>query len=719
MGFNPWKMIRLEFRMEKKQKTVALIGNPNAGKSSIFNQLTGLRQKVANFPGVTVDKKIGKLNLENHSDVALVDFPGTYSLYPTTSDEKVVTKILCNTQDESFPDAIVYVADLTNLEKHLLLLAQIKDLNIPIVLALNMIDLAAKEGIKYDLDILSNFFQVKIVTVSGKYGVNLDTLRTEIDSLLSQKIAPFSRALYIPNQAEQAMIQEVTAGTPVTSSYQALVIAHHFDWFSFVSNAQKANLAKAVKEHHFQDLRFQIDETMRRFDLFLPVLKKATIHTDLQKSTISDRLDAVLTHRFWGMLIYFITIFLVFQSIFTLAEYPKSIIETIFADSAEYVKGSLSAHWTTSLLSDGIIAGLSGVVVFIPQIAILFFLLSLLEESGYMARVVFMFDSLMQKFGLNGRSMVALISGGACAIPAIMSTRTIENWKERLITIMVTPLISCSARIPVYAVLVGFVVPSEVKWLGFSAQGWVFTGLYLLGIVAALLSALVFKLILKSDTTSSLMMEMPQYRLPLLKNTFYAVLEKVKSFVHEAGKTIFVISIVLWFLAYFGPSAAMQNAENQANTFAKEHNLDEKQSSDLLASYKIEASYAGIMGKAIEPAIRPLGFDWKIGIALITSFAAREVFVGTMATIYSIGSSKDDSSTISEKMAHEKRADGTPVYNTATALSLLIFYVFAMQCMSTLAVTKRETKSWKWAFIQFLFMSVLAYLSSFLVYQLF
>ena len=707
------------FRMEKTQKTVALIGNPNAGKSSIFNQLTGLRQKVANFPGVTVDKKIGKLNLENHSDVALVDFPGTYSLYPTTSDEKVVTKILCNTHDESFPDVIVYVADITNLEKHLLLLAQIKDLNIPIVLALNMIDLAAKEGIKYDLDILSNFFQVKIVTVSGKYGVNLDALRTEIDSLLSQKIASFSRALYIPNQAEQAMIQEVTAGTPVTSSYQALVVAHHFDWFSFVSNAQKANLAKAVKTHHFQDLRFQIDETMRRFDLFLPVLKKATIHTDLQKSTISDRLDAVLTHRFWGMLIYFITIFLVFQSIFTLAEYPKSIIETIFADAGEYVKDSLSAHWTTSLLSDGIIAGLSGVVVFIPQIAILFFLLSLLEESGYMARVVFMFDSLMQKFGLNGRSMVALISGGACAIPAIMSTRTIENWKERLITIMVTPLISCSARIPVYAVLVSFVVPSEIKWLGFSAQGWVFTGLYLLGIVAALLSALVFKWILKSDTTSSLMMEMPQYRLPLLKNTFFAVWEKVKSFVHEAGKTIFVISIVLWFLAYFGPTTAMQNAKNQANTFAKEHNLDEKESSDLLAAYKIEASYAGIMGKAIEPAIKPLGFDWKIGIALITSFAAREVFVGTMATIYSIGSSKDDSSTISEKMANEKRADGTPVYNTATALSLLIFYVFAMQCMSTLAVTKRETKSWKWAFIQFLFMSVLAYLSSFLVYQLF
>ena len=704
--------------MEKKQKVVALIGNPNAGKSSIFNQLTGLRQKVANFPGVTVDKKIGKLNLQNHSNVALVDFPGTYSLYPTTSDEKVVTRILCNVEDENFPDAIIYVADITNLEKHLLLLSQIKDLNIPIVLAINMIDLAAKEGIEYNLDILSTFFQVKIVTVSGKYGLNLEELKKEIDVLLSQKIAPFSRALYIPNQAEQSMIQEVTAETPVNSSHQALVIAHHFEWFSFISEKQKATLRKAATQHHFQDLRFQIDETMRRFDLFLPALKKATVHTNLQKSSLTDRLDSILTHRVWGILIYFVTIFLVFQSIFTLAEYPKAFIENIFAALNGYLKSSLSAHWTTSLLTDGIIAGLSGVLIFVPQIAILFFLLALLEESGYMARVVFMFDSMMQKFGLNGRSMVALISGGACAIPAIMSTRTIENWKERLITIMVTPLISCSARIPVYAVLVSFVVPNEVKWLGFSAQGWVFTGLYLLGITAALLSALVFKWILKSDTTSSLMMEMPQYRLPLLKNTFYAVLEKVKSFVHEAGKTILVISILLWFLSYFGPKEAMQNAENQANTFAKEHFLDEKESNDLVAAYKIEASYAGHLGKAIEPAIAPLGFDWKIGIALITSFAAREVFVGTMATIYSIGSSADDSSTISEKMANEKRADGTPVYSTAAALSLLIFYVFAMQCMSTLAVTKRETKSWKWAIIQFSFMSGLAYLSSFLVYQL-
>jgi ferrous iron transport protein B len=704
--------------MEKNQKIVALIGNPNAGKSSIFNQLTGLRQKVANFPGVTVDKKIGKINLEIHHDVALVDFPGTYSLYPTTSDEKVVTKILCNTQDENFPDAIIYVADITNLEKHLLLLSQIKDLNIPIVLALNMIDLANKEGIKYDLDILSNFFQVKVVTVSGKYGLNLEELKAEIDILLAQKIIPFSRPLYVANAAEQAMIQEVTAVIPVNSSYQALVIAHHYEWFAFVASAQKTPIRNAVAKHHFQDLRFQIDETMRRFDLFLPTLKKATIHNNLQKSSTTDRLDTILTHRIWGLIIYFVTIFLVFQSIFTLAEYPKEVIENTFTALNEFLKGSLSAHWTTSLLTDGVLAGLSGVLVFVPQIAILFFLLSLLEESGYMARVVFMFDSLMQKFGLNGRSMVALISGGACAIPAIMSTRTIENWKERLITIMVTPLISCSARIPVYAVLVSFVVPNEVKWFGFSGQGWIFMGLYLLGIVAALLSALVFKWILKSETSSSLMMEMPQYRLPLLKNTFYAVWEKVNSFVKEAGKTILFISILLWFLAYFGPAEAMQNAENQANTFSKEHFFDENQTNDLIASYKIEASYAGHLGKAIEPAIEPLGFDWKIGIAIITSFAAREVFVGTMATIYSIGSASDDSSSISEKMAREKRADGTPVYTTSTALSLLIFYAFAMQCMSTLAVTKRETKSWKWAAIQFLFMSALAYLSSFLVYHL-
>ncbi len=703
--------------MEKKIYKVALIGNPNAGKSSIFNQLTGLRQQVANFPGVTVDKKVGTLQLAHNQEVALIDFPGTYSLYPTTSDEKVVTRILCNVLDENFPDAIVYVADITNLEKHLLLLSQIKDLHIPILLVLNMIDLANTQGIKYDYSVLSDFYQVKILPVSGKFGINISELKLEIAQLLEQKQA-FSRPLYYPNHSEQVVIQQVTSSIPVNSSYQALVIAHHSEWLPFLTDFQKKEIVRINQEAGFHDLRFQIDETMRRFDIFLPALKSATVHTELHTSSLSDKLDSILTHRFLGPAIYFLLIFLVFQSIFTLAEIPKAWIESAFAMLGDVVKNNMPTSWLQSLLADGIIAGIGGIVVFVPQIAILFFLLSLLEESGYMARVVFIFDNIMQKFGLNGRSMIALISGGACAIPAIMSTRTIENHKERLITILVTPLISCSARLPVYAVLVGFVVPNDLKWFGFDARGWIFTGLYCLGIVAALLMALALKYILKSEEQSSLLLELPQYRLPLLKNTFYTVLEKVKTFLLSAGQTILAISVVLWFLAYFGPNNAMQNAENEAIANAKILQLDEVQTSALVASKKIEASYAGLMGKWIEPAIAPLGFDWKIGIALITSFAAREVFVGTMATIYSIGSDTDNTETIAERMALEKRSDGSLVYTTKTALSLLIFYVFAMQCMSTLAIVKRETKSWKWATFQFVVMSALAYLSSWLVYNI-
>jgi ferrous iron transport protein B len=703
--------------MERKHKIVALIGNPNAGKSSIFNQLTGLRQKVANFPGVTVDKKIGKCTLPNQLEVEVIDFPGTYSLYPTTSDEKVVTQILCNMNDTSFPDVIVYVADMTNLEKHLLLLSQIKDLNIPIVVALNMVDLASQNGISYDLEALSAFFQLKIVCVSGKFGIGIDILKNEIANISLPKISPFARPMYVPSHTELTVIQDISTLLPMRSPYQALVVAHHYEWFPFLIPSQKKLIADSIEKNNFNDLRFQIDETMRRFDLFLPALKNATIKTATQ-STFSDRLDSFLTHKIYGLLVYFGVIFLVFQSIFTLSEIPKGWIEDGVAALNTSINNSFPTHWITSLLTDGIISGLGGIVVFIPQIAILFFLLALLEESGYMARVVYLFDGIMQKFGLNGRSMIALISGGACAIPAIMSTRTIENWKERIITIMVTPLISCSARLPVYAVLVGFVVPEQASFLGFSGRGWFFTALYLMGIAAALLSALVFKWILKSDMPSSLMLELPCYRVPLIKNTLLIVLEKVKSFVEGAGKIILIISVALWFLSYFGPTEKMQNAENQAITMAKNQNFDEEKTSNLIAAYKIENSYAGIIGKTIEPAIKPLGFDWKIGIALLTSFAAREVFVGTMATIYSIGST-DDEATISERMANEKRPDGSPMYDTPTALSLLIFYVFAMQCMSTIAVVKRETNSWKWAFIQFFFMSTMAYLGSLLVYRLF
>ncbi len=441
--------------------------------------------------------------------------------------------------------------------------------------------------------------------------------------------------------------------------------------------------------------------------------------TGLYPRTKTDKIDSIITHRFFGPMIFFAIMFFVFQSIYAWSAAPMDWIDQFFAFSGSTVRDLLPAAWYTDLIVDGLIAGLGGILIFIPQITILFLLISILEETGYMSRAVFMFDGIMQKFGLNGRSIVSLVSSGACAIPAIMATRTISSWKERLNTMMVAPLISCSARIPVYAVLVGFVVPDNTVLGIFNAQGLVFMGLYLLGIIGSLAAALVFKKVLKVNNENSfLMIELPQYKPPIWKNAFLNVKEKVTTFIVEAGRVILLISVVLWFLASYGPTKAMDTATQEASIYIESNNLSEQSAEDYLAGKKIEASYAGHLGKFIEPAIRPLGFDWKIGIALLTSFAAREVFVGTMATIYSVGSA-DDEATVSERMASEiNPATGAKVYTTATSLSLLIFYVFAMQCMSTLAVVKRETKSWKWPIIQFFYMGAMAYLGSLFVYQI-
>lgn len=695
--------------------TIALAGNPNSGKSSVFNQLTGLRQKVANFPGVTVEKKVGTLQLPDGEKVTVVDLPGAYSLYPTSGDEQVVLNVLTNPSDESYPEAIVYIADVTHLEKHLLLLTQIKDLGLPCLLALNMSDIAEKEGIRADVKQLTDFLKIPVVPVSGRMGTNIDMLKQAISMLLKEQKA--SQPFYTPNAEEQSVIERIQSGLEVENPYRALLLAHHFNKLPFLKKEEKQAISNICEEENFQDIRLQIAETMRRYDLFTPALQRS-IFKENEKTTFTDRLDNILTHRFLAPLIFFAIMFLVFQAIFAWAEYPMEWIETGFASLGEFFKNTLPAGWFTNLLTEGILAGLGGILVFVPQIAILFLLITILEEVGYMARAVFIFDKLMQQFGLNGRSVVALISGGACAIPAIMSTRTIGNWKERLITILVTPFISCSARIPVYTVLIGFVVPSETVLGIFNLQGLAFMGLYLLGIAAALVSAYIFKIILKSGEPSWLMMQLPPYRLPSWRNVWHTIYEKVSAFVIEAGKVIMVISIILWALATFGPPGAMEKAENEAIATAQKEALDETTTADLIAAERIEASYAGHLGKIIEPAIEPLGFDWKIGIALITSFAAREVFVATMATIYSIGSS-DDEATIHDRLAEARNPKtGAKVYTAATSLSLLIFYVFAMQCMSTLAVVKRETGGWKWPMIQFTFMSGLAYLGSLLVYQL-
>ncbi|MCF8245380.1 MAG: ferrous iron transport protein B [Saprospiraceae bacterium] len=697
--------------------TVALAGNPNSGKSSIFNQLTGLRQKVANFPGVTVEKKSGKLQLPDGEEVVLVDFPGAYSLYPNSEDERVVLNVLANPNSENFPDAVVYVADVTGLDKHFLLLTQIKDLGLPCVLALNMADTAEQEGIVVDTQRLSEFLQMPVINVSGRTGANMDILKEHISELLRQERKKSADPLYQPGPMEENTLGQVQQLLGIENPYRALLVAHHALKLPYLTSKEKSDVTHICEMEGFNGLRLQIVETMRRFELFTPVLQKAIVKK-AEKTTLSDRLDAVLTHPTYAPIIFFGVMFVVFQAMFSWASYPMDWIEMGFGWAAETLKAQLPAGWFTDLLTEGILSGLGGIVVFVPQIAILFLLVTLLEEVGYMSRAVFIFDKIMQQFGLNGRSVVALVSGGACAIPAIMSTRTISNWKERLITILVTPLISCSARIPVYTVLIGFVVPPK-RVLGlFNAQGLAFMGLYMMGIVAALGSAWVLKKLLKSSEPSWLMMQLPPYRLPVWRNVGITIWEKTSAFVLGAGKVILVASVILWGLASYGPSAKMEAAKTEATLVAQQKNLDETATGNLVASYEIEASFAGHLGKFIEPVIRPLGFDWKIGIALITSFAAREVFVATMATIYSIGST-DDEGTIHNRLAQAHNPEtGEKVYTAATSASLLVFYVFALQCMSTLAVVRRETGTWKWPLVQFGFMGLLAYFGSWIAFQL-
>ncbi|MCS6833779.1 MAG: ferrous iron transport protein B, partial [Flammeovirgaceae bacterium] len=486
------------------------------------------------------------------------------------------------------------------------------------------------------------------------------------------------------------------------------------------SPEKKKHIQHLKQKYAFNSVKAQVEETMQRYAVIEKVLEKVVKRYKTGHSSLTDKADSLLTHPFYGMLIFLTTLFFMFQALFAWAEYPMNRIEEAFAWLSEQVKAQLPTAWYTDLLSDGIIAGLGGIFVFVPQIALLFLFVSVLEEVGYMARAVFLTDKIMRKFGLNGRSVVALLSGMACAIPAILSTRTIPTWKERLITIMVTPLMSCSARIPVFTLLAAFVVSNEEKiWGIFNLQGIIIMAMYLAGASAALLAAFVMKKIVRTQETHLFVMELPPYRMPHWRNVVITVYEKVKTFVVEAGKVILIISVVLWGLSSFGPEKAMQEAEQNAQQLAHQQHLNEEQTQRLIASQKLEASYAGMMGKFIEPVIRPLGFDWKIGIALLTSFAAREVFVGTMSVIYSAGS-EDDVQPLLERMRLEIHPhEGKPVYTTATALSLLVYYVFAMQCMSTIAVVKRETKRWRWAFIQFAYMTLLAYLMSFLTFQLF
>ncbi|KJD31230.1 iron transporter FeoB [Tamlana nanhaiensis] len=695
-----------------KQINVALIGNPNTGKTSVFNALTGLNQKVGNYPGITVEKKEGSCKLTNGTKAHIIDLPGTYSLNASSLDESVVIELLLNKNDKDFPDVAVVVADVENLKRNLLIYTQIKNLEIPTILVINMADRMEKKGISLDINALEKELNTKIALISTRKKTGIDNLKALIEDYQSLNTEPCLNVSDIDPDYFKRLSDAFKNQLP----YKLwLVITQDVNFGKIERDT--FNQVEDFKTKSEADLKkLQQKETIKRYQFINNVLKKG-LTVDLSTATdLRIKLDRILTHKVWGYAIFFVILFLMFQAVYEWAGPPTDLIDEAFASLADWVKNTLPAGAFTNLLSDGIIAGVGGVMVFIPPIAFLFLFIALLEESGYMSRVVFLMDNLMKRFGLSGKSVVPLISGNACAIPAVMAARNIENWKERLITILVTPFTTCSARLPVYVIIIALVIP-EGSFLGMSYKALTLMGLYIIGFLTAIVSAYILNKILKIKSKSYFVIEMPSYKVPLFKNVAITVLEKTKTFVLEAGKIILAISIILWFLASYGPGENFNNAENIVKT--EYPNLDETELDDKVASFKLESSYIGIIGKAIEPAIRPLGYDWKIGIGLVTSFAAREVFVGTLATIYSVGSANDneDEDTIKSKMAVETHNNGTKVFTLASGISLLLFYAFAMQCMSTLAIVKRETNSWKWPLIQLGAMSGLAYIVALIAYQ--
>lgn len=698
---------------------VALVGNPNTGKSTLFNALTGLNQKIGNFPGVTVDKKVGHCKLADGSHIEIIDLPGCYSLYPKSQDEAVVLDVLVDKKNSSHPDLIVVIADASNLKRNLLLYSQVADLHIPVILALNMIDIARKEHISIDVDMLSRELGVQVVPISARKGEHIDLLKQAISD--APTIALQKALVDVESFLPADVNERLSSLAAQESTYANLLLLKGHDLVRFLPRERKVQFDELIEKEQIDREALQRKETLQRYQSIDRVLEKAVENKPRpdEKESVTDRLDHVLTHRVWGFVCFFLILLVIFQAIFAWAEYPMTLIEELFAAIDSLGRSYLPAGALTSLLLDGIVAGLGGVLVFIPQIAILFCFIAILEDTGYMARITFLMDKMMRKVGLNGKSVVPLIGGLACAVPSIMAARNIENWKDRIITIMVTPLVSCAARLPVYTLLISLVVPDERLWGFFNLQGLALMAMYLLGIFGALVVAWVMKIIIKAKERSYFIQELPIYRSPRWKNVFLTMFEKVKTFVFEVGKVIIAISIVLWVLASYGPPARFDAVEAKyaSDDMVAAHSEDELE--HMKSAELLENSYVGIIGKTIEPAIRPLGFDWKIGIALITSFAAREVFVGTMATIYSVEEPEEDTSTIREKMAAARFADtGEPVYTLATAFSLMVFYAFAMQCMSTVAVVYRETKGWKWPLIQIAYMTAMAYFASLLVYQL-
>lgn len=698
--------------MAEKTIKVALIGNPNTGKTSVFNQLTGLKQQVGNYPGITVEKKIGYCRLNETTRATILDLPGTYSLNASSIDENVVIELLLNRKDENFPDVVVVVSEVENLKRNLLLFTQIKDLEIPTILVINMSDRMKLKGIELDIPYLEAQLKTKIALTSSRKNIGIEEIKQRILEYQSLPTEPCLNASSI----DPEYFDKLRKAFPNQLVYKLwLVITQDVNFLNLERNEMKSSFTKS----HTELRRLQQKETIKRYQFINDTLKVGQTIDRSKAGNISARLDRILTHKVFGYLIFFVILFGIFQSIFDWSSVPMDFIDEKFAQLATYTATHLPPGEFTNLITEGIIPGIGGILIFIPQIAFLFLFISVLEESGYMSRVVFLMDKIMRRFGLSGKSVVPLISGTACAIPAIMGARNIENWKERLITILVTPFITCSARLPVYAILIALIIP-EKHVLGFiSLQGLTLMVLYLLGFGIALLCAFILHKVLDLKTKSYFVVEMPGYKIPMAKNVGINVVEKTKSFVFGAGKIILALSVILWFLGSHGPGDEFKNAEKiiEQKVYNSPVPVNPAVIPNWTAEYKLEHSYMGIAGKMIEPVIEPLGYDWKIGIAVVSSFAAREVFVGTLATIYKVGDQSEEETTIKEQMRHEIHEDGSPVFNLASGISLLLFYAFAMQCISTLAIVKKETNSWKWPMIQLVFMSGIAYVSALVAYQ--
>ena len=701
--------------MSKNEIKVALIGNPNVGKTSIFNLLTGMNQHVGNYPGVTVDKKVGFCKLSQIINARIYDLPGTYSTNPNSMDEKVAVSCLLDRDDIDFPDVVVVVADVENLKQNLYLFTQIKDFGIPTILAINMADRMKPRGITIDIPALEAALHTRIALVSTRQKTGIEELKELIINYKKLSL--------------ETLVDIARIDPPFFSSLKEkfpneelgklwMVISQNFE---VVGALRKVEIQKENIKTEAEIKRMQQRETILRYQVINNALK------DTYKVTaVGTRafLDKILLHKVWGYVIFMAILLLIFQVIFYVSEYPKGWIESALGWVGEWLSGILPEGSLTSLLVDGVIPGLTAVVSFVPQIALLFFFISLLEESGYMSRVVFLMDRIMRPFGLNGKGTIPLISGAACAIPAVMATRTIESWRERLIAILVTPFITCSARLPIYLIIIKLVIP-QGNYFFFDNQAVALFALYMLGVFMAIFSAWLLNkfLVLKHTIKTHFIIEMPTYKVPLVRNVLLTVYEKSKAFVVNAGKIIFFMTVLIWFLQTHGLSEKYRNAETHTKQMAAQYGWDEEQKEHYLLSYRTENSLLGNMGKFVEPVFRPLGYDWKISIAVLGSFAARETFVSTLATIYSLGEvdveeGEAEQRTVITRLQEEMRPDGTPMFNLATGVSILLFFASAMQCISTFAIVRKETNSWKWAIIQWLFMTGFAYLSAFAAYQI-